>query len=243
MKYLSSAVKILFLIATLNACSNVGKRPESARASLSHAAVFEDSASAPLIERIQNAKQVYTSLINSADQRVPSELLDKTKCVAVIPNVIKAAFLVGGRYGEGIASCRDVYGNWSAPAFMTITGGSFGWQIGAQSTDLVLYFMDEKSAQSLLESNVTLGGDVSVAAGPLGRTAGIGTDTKLTGIFSYAQTEGFFAGISLEGAVLSPNDRANTIFYSKVVSPRDVLFNSNIESIPPVAKEFVSLLP
>ncbi len=240
-------IKLVILLSgffLLTSCTNNSyTTTDPTRASLDYGTEYNAANKAPLIDRIKTSGQVYSTLIQSPDQQLPVELMKNARCVAVIPNLIKAAFILGGKHGEGIVSCRDVFQNWSSPGFVSLTGGSFGWQIGAQSTDLVLFFMDEKSAQSLLEKNVTLGGDISVAAGPLGRTAGLGTNLQLKGIYSYARTEGFFAGISLEGAVISPDERANAIFYDRVVSPRDILFSGGIQQIPVQAQDFMNLLP
>ncbi len=236
-------LSLLSLIITSSGCNQTVLEPDPVRASLSQSETQSNPEMIPLVNTIQNAAESYRALSEGGDSQIPEDLADKAKCIAVIPNMIKAAFIVGGHHGEGIAVCRDVFGNWSPPSFITLTGGSLGWQIGAQSTDVVLYFMDEKSAQSLLEQNATLGADASIAAGPAGRSARVGTDIKLTGIVSYARSEGFFAGVSLEGASLRPNDRANTVFYGKVLTSRDILFSSAIESMPPVANRLIEQLP
>jgi len=157
------------------------------------------------IEQSQKASTVFTEIMNTPDKGIPQDLLAKAKCVAVFPNVLKAGFVVGGRGGRGVASCRNV-GGWSSPAFFNLGGGSFGLQIGVQSTDFVLLFMNEKGMNSLLSDKLNVGADASAAAGPVGRQAGASTDAKLNAeILSYSRSKGLFAGLEIQGAVISPD--------------------------------------
>jgi SH3 domain-containing YSC84-like protein 1 len=196
-----------------------------------------------LSERLQDAKATFQELTTSPDHGVPQELMEHAKCIAVIPHVIKAAVGVGARHGKGVIVCRDGSGSWGTPAFVTLSGGSFGLQLGAESTDLVLFFMNDRGARSLMNSSkFTLGGKASVAAGPVGRSAEAGTDLKLNAeIYSYAKSKGLFAGLSLEGARLAPDDKANRIYYSHTA--RQILFDHSGVQAPVAADEFSRSLP
>jgi len=156
------------------------------------------------IQQSEKAANVFSEIMNTPDKGIPKELLESAKCVAVFPSVLKAGFIVGGRGGRGVASCRTGNG-WSAPAYFNLGGGSVGLQIGAQSTDFVLLFMNNNGLNSLLSDQFTLGGDASVAAGPVGRQAGADTDLKLNAqILSYSRSKGLFAGLELKGVVINP---------------------------------------
>ncbi len=196
-------------------------------------------------ERLVDAKQVFQELMTASDRSVPKELMEKAKCVVVIPGMVKGAFGFGARWGSGVMSCRNNQGGWSAPIFVSLKGGSWGLQIGAQKTDLVLFFMTEKGAHSLVaKSKFTLGGNASIAAGPLGRSGEASTDLRLNAeIYSYAKSKGLFAGISLEGASLKVSDDANQIYYGRPVSPQTVLFAGQEPRMPQEARDFVAALP
>ncbi len=196
-------------------------------------------------ERLINAKQVFQELTTSKDRSVPQELMQKAKCVVVIPGMVKGAFGFGARWGSGVMSCRNNSGGWSAPIFVSLKGGSWGLQIGAQKTDLVLFFMTEKGAHSLVErSKFTLGGNASVAAGPIGRSGEAATDLHMNAeIYSYAKSKGLFAGISLEGASLRVSNDANQIYYGHPVRSQAVLFANQEPRLPQEAKDFVAVLP
>jgi lipid-binding SYLF domain-containing protein len=183
-------------------------------------------------ERAQRAAVVLDDLVKAPDRSLPRELLDRAYGIAVIPNVVKAAFGVGGRWGKGLLSVRE-NGTWSAPAFIELGGGSVGFQIGAQSTDLVLVFTEKNSVRSLLSSKVKLGADASVAAGPVGRGAEAGTDAKLNAaVYSYSRSKGLFAGIALDGAVISMDDSANRKVYGERVTGEDILIRNRVASTP-----------
>jgi lipid-binding SYLF domain-containing protein len=181
--------------------------------------------------RAQKAANVLTEIMGIPEGAIPNELMEKAQAIAVFPDVIKGAFGVGGRYGKGLVSQRQANGKWSAPAFVEIGGGSFGFQIGVQSTDLVLVFTNDEGVRSLLSGKVTLGGDASVAAGPVGRNAAAATDIKLnSAIYSYSRSKGLFAGVSLDGAVVTMDDSANRKVYGKSVTGEDILLEHGVRS-------------
>jgi lipid-binding SYLF domain-containing protein len=163
----------------------------------------------------QQAADVFTEIMNVPDQAIPQKLLDKAEAVAVFPGVIKAGFIVGGRKGDGVIS-RRVKGGWSPPAFFNLAGGSVGLQIGASKTDFVLLFMNEDALNGLLKDKFEIGGEGSVAAGPVGRSASASTDVLLkAGIISYSRSKGAFAGLELKGVVISPDNDDNLAVYGK----------------------------
>ncbi len=193
-----------------------------------------------LVDRLHNSRDVYQELITAADRSVPEGLRNDCKCVGVFPHVIKAAIGIGGRHGKGVVSCRDTAGKWSPPAFFTLSGGSWGLQIGAEATDLVLFFMNDKSMQSLLKSKFTLGGKGTVAAGPFGRSGEADTDLHLNAeIYSYAKSKGLFAGLSLEGAKLAPDNDSNRIFYGDNANARSLIYRG-VRTVPAAAEEFTA---
>jgi lipid-binding SYLF domain-containing protein len=158
--------------------------------------------------------------------------------------VIKGAIGLGFRMGQGVMTCRNAKGAWSPPSFLRLTGGSVGFQLGAQGTDVVLFFMTDHGSRSLLDSKFTLGGTASVAAGPLGRSAEAGTDLKLDAeIYSYARSKGLFAGLSLEGARLAPDDKSNEKFYGQKVDPKALLFEHKAPKMPAEAGALLGVLP
>jgi SH3 domain-containing YSC84-like protein 1 len=195
-------------------------------------------------DRIKNAGQVMVEILNVPDD-IPADILDKADCVIVLPSVIKFAIGFGGSYGRGVMTCRsgkDFNGPWSAPSMMALEGGSFGIQLGGQATDFVLLVMNPRGASSILTSQVKLGGDVSAAAGPKGRSASASTDVTLRAeILSYSRSRGLFAGISLAGSTLRPDNDGNERLYGKGVSAEDIVINSKIHA-PSSAKLLVSTL-
>jgi lipid-binding SYLF domain-containing protein len=163
--------------------------------------------------KAESAAKVFNQIMNARDNAIPRELIDKAEAVAVFPGVFKAGFVVGGRGGSGLIS-RRLKGGWSAPAFFTMRGGSFGAQIGAAKTDFVLLFMNESAVQGLLEDKFEMGGEASAAAGPVGRTASATTNLTLdAGILSYSRSKGLFAGLELKGAVVNPDNKLNEAVY------------------------------
>ncbi|HVA93435.1 MAG TPA: lipid-binding SYLF domain-containing protein [Candidatus Dormibacteraeota bacterium] len=183
--------------------------------------------------RIKNAGQVMTEILNVPDD-IPADLLDKADCVIVLPSVIKFAFGIGGSYGRGVMTCRsgrDFKGHWSAPSMMALEGGSFGFQLGGQATDFVLLVMNPRGASSILSSKVKLGADIAAAAGPKGRNASAATDVTLRAeILSYSRSRGLFAGISLAGSTLRPDNDGNERLYGKGVTAEDIVINSKIRA-------------
>ena len=191
--------------------------------------------------RIADAATVLTDIAAVPEKGVPQDLWNKAACVMVIPGLKKAAFVIGGEYGKGLMSCRR--GNeWSAPLFMRLEKGSWGLQIGAQSIDLVLLVMNKTGAEKLLGNKVSLGAEMSVAAGPVGRDARAATDGKITAeILSYSRTQGLFAGINLSGGVLRGDADDNKDLYGASVNPRDVLLGDTV-SMPKVAEPLMNAL-
>jgi len=161
------------------------------------------------MERIQAATQVFHEIMGTPDKSIPQGLLESAECVAIIPGEKKVAFGVGGNYGKGLATCRTGHG-WSAPMFLAVGGGSVGFQIGGSSTDIVMLFMNDQALQSLMSNKFRIGADAAAAAGPVGRQAAAGTDVKLNAqILTYARSKGAFAGVSLDGAVVQPDESGN----------------------------------
>jgi SH3 domain-containing YSC84-like protein 1 len=182
-------------------------------------------------DRVAKAGTVIKEILDIPDD-VPQDVIDRADCVVVLPSVLKFAFGIGGSYGRGVMTCRGgktFHGPWSAPTMMALEGGSFGLQLGGQATDFVLLLMSSKSASSILESKVKLGGDVSAAAGPVGRNASAETDVTLRAeILSYSRARGLFAGISLAGSTLRPDNDANKKLYGKEVSAKAIVFNKAV---------------
>jgi len=178
------------------------------------------------IERIQNATQVFREIMATPDKAIPQELLESAKCIAIIPGEKKAAFVVGGSYGKGLATCRTA-GGWSAPLFVALGGGSVGLQIGGSSTDIVMIFMNDRGLQSLLSDKFKIGADATAAAGPVGRHAAADTDAKMNAeILTYSRSKGLFAGVSLDGAVVQADQSGNHALYGENVNRREILDGS-----------------
>lgn len=175
------------------------------------------------VGRIKKAAQVFHEIMNTPDKGIPNEILESAKCIAIIPGDKKFAFVFGGNYGRGVATCRTDHG-WSAPMFVAVEGGSVGYQIGGSSTDLVMIFMNQHALQSLLSDKFKLGADATVAAGPVGRHTSAGTDVKLNAeILSYSRSKGVFAGVSLNGAVVQADKSGDQAMYGKTVNRREIL--------------------
>jgi SH3 domain-containing YSC84-like protein 1 len=194
--------------------------------------------------RLQNANSVMTEILKVPDN-IPQDLLDKARCVIVLPSVFKAAFVVGGSYGRGTMVCRtgkDFSGPWGAPAMYALEGGSVGLQIGGEATDFVFLVMNDRGVDSLLRSKVKLGADATIAAGPVGRTAAADTDTYLRSeILSYSRARGVFAGISLEGSTLRPDGDANRDLYGRLVTAAQIVKESEVQA-PTVAIDLIAQL-
>lgn len=211
--------KLLLLTLVVWLCSFVYAADEPAK---------ESKAS----DRVQAAADVLNEIQSAPDSGVPNEILSRADCVAVVPSMLKGGFVVGGKYGRGLASCRTPKG-WSAPAFFTVKGGSFGFQIGGQAVDLVMLIMNNEGMQRLLSSQFALGADASVAAGPVGRHAEGNTDWKMRSqVLTYSRARGVFAGASLNGAVLKQDKDSTRDFYGHMVTFKAALTG---EVDPPAA--------
>lgn len=195
-------------------------------------------------DRLRNCGTVLKEILDVPDN-IPHDLLDQADCVVVFPSVLKAAFIVGGNYGRGAMSCRrgdNFRGPWGAPTMMALEGGSFGLQIGGQATDFVLLVMNESGARGILASKVKLGGDASVAAGPVGRDASADTDATLRSeILSYSRARGLFAGVSLEGSTIRPENSDNRRVYGKEIPAREIVLSGKV-AVPPAAQQLISTL-
>jgi lipid-binding SYLF domain-containing protein len=200
-------------------------------------AAFAASAREDSIERLQMATGVLTQIMDAPDKGIPEEVLDNAKCVVVVPHLVKGGFIIGGKHGRGVASCRTATG-WSAPAFVSVGGGSWGLQIGVEGVDLVMLVMNEQGLQHLLSSKFQISGEGSAAAGPVGRHASAGTDWKLnTEMLTYSRSKGAFAGLTLEGAVIEKDDDSTTAVYGSNEPFRSILAGK--VATPAVAKDFV----
>ncbi|HEY1470226.1 MAG TPA: lipid-binding SYLF domain-containing protein [Candidatus Acidoferrum sp.] len=195
-------------------------------------------------DRVENAGKVMKEILNAPDS-IPQSVLDKADCVVILPSVLKFAIGFGGSYGRGVMTCRggkNFKGRWGAPSMIALEGGSAGLQLGGNATDFVLLLMSPRSASSILSSKVKLGGDASAAAGPVGRTASAATDVTLRAeILSYSRARGLFAGISLEGSTLRPDNGANKNLYGKEVSAKAIVFDKAVP-VPASAKELLATL-
>ena len=193
------------------------------------------------ISQSDKAARVFGEIMATPDKGIPKDLLEKAECVAVFPSVLKAGFIVGGRGGRGVASCRTPVG-WSAPAYFSLGGASFGLQIGAQSTDFVMLFMNKEGLNSLLSDEFTLGADASVAAGPVGRQSGAATDLKLNAqILSYSRSRGLFAGLELKGVVIKADKDDMREVYGEGVTAKQVLKENKV-SAPIAVRAFPNAL-
>lgn len=183
--------------------------------------------------RLENAGTVIQEILDVPDN-IPQDLLDKARCVVVLPSVLKAAFVVGGSYGRGVMVCRtgrDFNGPWGAPAMYALEGGSVGFQIGGEATDFVILVMNNRGMSSLLHSKVKLGADASIAAGPKGRTASADTDAYMRAeMLSYSRARGVFAGVSLEGTTLRPDGDANARLYGQGITAAAIVEESKVEA-------------
>ncbi len=187
-------------------------------------------------ERAQKAAAVLSEIMQIPEEGIPNDLMARAEAVAVFPHMLKGAFGIGGEYGKGLVSRRMENGRWSPPSFIKIGGGSFGFQLGVQSTDLVLIFTNREGFRGLLDGKVKLGADAAVAAGPVGRNAQVATDVLLKSpVLAYSRSKGLFAGISLDGSVVSIDDSANRKAYGKEITAEDVLYNGKVRMTDAVA--------
>lgn len=188
-------------------------------------------------DRLASSVDTINEMMHAADKGIPQDLLDKARCVVVIPGMKKAGFIIGAKYGSGFAACRKSGGGWTAPAAMRVEGGSVGFQIGASETDVILLVMNDSGMRHLLEDKFTLGGNASVAAGPVGRTAQAETDAAMHAeMLAYSRARGLFAGISLEGATLRGDMDANQELYGREMHNREIL--SGTVPVPAAAAAF-----
>jgi len=189
------------------------------------------------IHRIEDSAQIFQEIMGAPDRAIPEDLLGSAQCIAIIPAEKKLAFFVGGNYGKGLVTCRAPQ-SWTAPVFLTVSGGSFGFQWGGSSTDLILVFRGRRGLQKLLSDKFQIGGDASAAAGPVGRSAQAGTDIEMHAeILTYSRSRGIFAGISLDGAVVQPDDTGNQAMYGAGANKENIL-----DGKVPVPQEAMVLL-
>jgi lipid-binding SYLF domain-containing protein len=199
---------------------------------------WAESARQDALDRLDKAGIVLHEIMATPDKGIPEEVLEHAKCVAVVPQLMKGGFVFGAKHGKGVATCRTAKG-WSAPAFITVSGGSWGLQIGVEAVDLVMIIQNEKGMQRLLSSNFQLGGDASAAAGPVGRHASAGTDWKMdTEVLTYSRARGAFAGLTLEGASIRQDDDSRRAIYGDKVTTRALLLGQ--VPAPAAAQSFLA---
>lgn len=178
-------------------------------------------------ERLRDSAEVFHEIMATPDKGIPQDLLQKAACVVIVPSMKKGAFIVGGQYGKGFTICRKGHEGWGAPAAVRVEGGSFGFQIGGSSTDVVMLIMSERGMRELDKDKFTLGADASVAAGPVGRTAAAGTDVQMNAeILAWSRSKGLFAGIALNGATLRPDMDDNKELYGQRLNSKEILTSS-----------------
>ena len=198
------------------------------------------SAREDAVERLDSAGKVMQEIMATPDKGIPEEVLEHAKCVAVVPNLMKGGFVFGAKHGKGVATCRTSKG-WSAPAFITVSGGSWGLQIGVEAVDLVMIIQNETGMQKLLSSNFQIGADASAAAGPVGRHASAGTDWKLDAeILTYSRAKGAFAGLTLEGASIRQDDDSRRAMYGAKVTTKNLLLGK--VAAPVATRSFLSAI-
>ncbi len=194
-------------------------------------------------KRVADAADVIDQLSRIPEKAIPPNLLSRAYAVAVIPNVVRAAFGLGARRGKGVLVVRQGDNSWSNPAFITLTSGSFGWQIGADSTDVILVFKTRKSVDGIANGKLTLGANASVAAGPVGRVGSVATDIEFKAeVYSYSRSRGLFAGVALEGAGVTMDRKANAAFYGSTGMTPEKIFASSPNIAPDIANTFVQIL-
>jgi lipid-binding SYLF domain-containing protein len=176
------------------------------------------------IEKVEDAIRILEEMMKESDKSIPVSLIEEAAGIAIIPDVIRAGLIIGGRHGKGVLLVRTEAGGWSDPAFIDIKGGSIGWQAGVQSADVVLVFRTPRSIEDINEGKFTLGADAGIAAGPVGRTAEASTDSELKAeILSYSRSRGLFVGLTLQGSSIQNDRKANRNFYGRDISPKDIL--------------------
>ncbi|HYP09147.1 MAG TPA: lipid-binding SYLF domain-containing protein [Bryobacteraceae bacterium] len=199
-------------------------------------AAFGESAA----ERLSSSARVFKEIMATSDRGIPQDLLQKAECIVVVPGMKKGAFIVGGNFGRGFVSCRKASPGWSAPGAIRVEGGSFGFQIGASETDVIMLVLNKRGAEKLMASKFTVGGDASVAAGPVGRTSSAETDALMHAeMLSWSRSRGVFAGIALKGATLRPDGDANKDLYGSELETRQIVTNT---PAPKAAGSLIALL-
>ena len=199
-------------------------------------------ADAKQLTRVEQAIDVLDAIVRIPEQGIPTKLLRNAAGIVVVPNVVKAGFVVGGRHGKGLLSVRAPDGAWTNPSFVSLTGGSFGFQAGVQSTDVVLVFKTQRGVDGIVNGKCTLGGDASVAAGPVGRNAQAATDGQLTAeIYAYSRSRGLFAGVALDGSVLAIDHKSNEQVYGRGTTPRKI-FGGDLDWVPDQIVSFRDLI-
>jgi lipid-binding SYLF domain-containing protein len=189
------------------------------------------------------SQMILEEIQKSPDQQIPMNLMSKAKAIIVFPTMLKAGFFVGARYGKGIASVRtEETGEWGPPAFLYTTGGSFGFQFGAQATDLILLVMSQRGLEGLLNEQFTLGGDIAISVGPVGRHAEASADILMQGeIYSYSRSKGLFGGVSLKGTIITSDSHANLAYYGHPYSSEDILLTKQVRKTPESGKQFIKI--
>ena len=192
---------------------------------------------------LRTSQMVLEEIQKSPDQQIPMNLMSKAKAIIVFPTMLKAGFFVGARYGKGIASVRtEETGEWGPPAFLYTTGGSFGFQFGAQATDLILLVMSQRGLEGLLNEQFTLGGDIAISVGPVGRHAEASADIFMQGeIYSYSRSKGLFGGVSLKGTIITSDSDANLAYYGHPFSSEDILLTKQVRKTPESGKQFIKI--
>ena len=192
---------------------------------------------------LRTSQLVLEEIQKSPDQQIPMNLISKAKAIIVFPTMLKAGFFVGARYGKGIASVRaEETGEWGPPAFLFTTGGSFGFQFGAQAIDLILLVMSQRGLEGLLNEQFTLGGDIAISAGPVGRHAEASADVFMQGeIYSYSRSKGLFGGVSLKGTIITSDSDANLTYYGHPYTSEEILLTKQVRKVPESGKQFIQI--
>ena len=192
---------------------------------------------------LRTSQLILEEIQKSPDQQIPMNLISKAKAIIVFPTMLKAGFFVGARYGKGIASVRsEETGEWGPPAFLFTTGGSFGFQFGAQAIDLILLVMSQRGLEGLLNEQFTLGGDIAISAGPVGRHAEASADVFMQGeIYSYSRSKGLFGGVSLKGTIITSDSDANLTYYGHPYTSKEILLTKQVRKVPESGKQFIKI--
>ncbi|HLG13337.1 MAG TPA: lipid-binding SYLF domain-containing protein [Blastocatellia bacterium] len=224
MKRLLTSVFLLIIAAPLTLAAPPGSRRDDA------------------VKRLGRAGEVFTEIMAAPDAGIPEDLLDKSECIAIVPGITKGGFVVGARYGKGVVMCRKKDRSWTAPAFITVSGGSVGLQIGLQKVDLVMVIMNRHGMEQLIGDEFTIGADASAAAGPVGRQTSAETNIRLDAeILTYSRAKGLFAGVTLNGAVVKQDRDDNRAFYGKEMDAKTILIEGTVP-IPEEAKSLAAAL-